>query len=68
MLSGWIKQNGDVLKVQRRNESEIVVRISFFLSKWEWSESVKVEMKVKVAGVQMNCIGGQLNPRVVSLD
>ena len=55
------------MKVQREIKSEIVVRITCF-SKWEWNESVKVEMKVKVAGVQMNCIGGQLNPRVVSLD
>ena len=57
------------MKVQRGivNEikSEIVVRISCFS---KWNESVKVEMKAKVAGVQMNCIGGQLNLCVVSLD
>ena len=48
--------------MQREIKSEIVVRISCFS---KWNESVKVEMKAKVAGVQMNCIGGQLNPRVV---
>ena len=41
--------------------SEIIDRISCF-SKWDWNESVKVEMKVKVgAAVQIKCIGGQCN-------
>ena len=47
--------------MQREIKSEIFVRIICF-SKWEWNESVKVEMKVKVgAAVQIKCIGGQCN-------